>query len=60
MRDFVGSKNVTASSKISNNRICINLATIELVDEIIDKYEFLEIKEKKVSVIPLPAVTKQK
>ena len=51
--DIVEPKNIIASLTISNNRICIYLATKELVNQVTNKHDFLEIKGQKVYIRPL-------
>lgn len=51
--DKVQPRNVIFASRISNNRVCIYLATKELVNELTDQYEFLDINNQKVTLRPL-------
>ena len=56
--DIVKPSNILFASKISNNRICLHLKSKELVEDITEKYEYVEIGEHKVSIRPL--VSKQR
>lgn len=46
-------KNVLFASRISNNRVCIYLATKELVEQLTDKYQYVVINQLKVTLRPL-------
>ena len=51
--ELVQPKNVLYASRISNNRICIYLASKELVLNLTDKYAQLIIEQKSVPIRPL-------
>lgn len=50
---IVQPKNVIFASRISNNRVCIYLATKELVTELTDKHETIVIKNLTITLRPL-------
>ena len=56
--DIVEPENILYSTRISNNRVCLYLKSSKLVDELTDKFEYLQIGEFKVTIRPL--VLKQK
>lgn len=51
--ELVEKGNILYSTRISNNRICLYLASKDLVNELTDKHKFLQIGEIQVNVRPL-------
>lgn len=51
--EIVGNKNILYSTRISNNRVCLYLASKELVSNLIDNKPFIQIGETKVNIRPL-------
>ena len=56
--EIVQPKNILYASRISNNRVCLYLASKELVDSLTDKLKHVKIGDTEISIRPL--VTKQK
>lgn len=48
--DFVGHKNVTFASRISKNRICIFLSSVQLVDQIVKEHQVTEINGHPINI----------
>lgn len=55
--DIVQPKNIIFASRISNNTVCIYLTNKDLVNEVTDKYKYVEINQQKIPIRPL--VSKQ-
>ena len=53
--EIVDKKNIMYSKRISNNRVCLYLASKELVNDLTDKYKCIQIGETQVHVRPLIA-----
>ena len=51
--EIVDKKNIMYSTRISNNRVCLYLTAKELINELTDKYKFIQIGETKVHIRPL-------
>lgn len=51
--DKVQPKNIIFASRISINRVCIYLASKELVNELIEKHRYIEFNQVKVTLRPL-------
>jgi hypothetical protein len=48
--NIVGAKHIIFASRISNNRICIYLDSVELVDSLIAQYKSVQINEYEVNI----------
>ena len=57
--DLVNKNNVLCASRISNNRICVYVATKELVNQTTANHEFITINEHKVNLRPLVSRNKR-
>lgn len=48
--DFVGPKNVTFASRISKNRICIFLSSVQMVDQVVKEHQVIEINGHTINI----------